>query len=68
MAEETGKTKSWKVYALGIALIISGISGCTVTVLRDGDISGGVTQGVEGVKQGAEVIQSGELPVSAEQK
>ena len=47
MAEETGKTKSWRVYALGIALIISGISGCTVTVLRDGDISGGVTQGVE---------------------
>ena len=65
MAENT-KAKSWKVWVVGIALILGGISGCTVTVLKDGDISGGVTQGVEGIKEGVGVIQSGELPVAKE--
>ena len=65
MAENT-KAKSWKVWVVGIALILGGISGCTVTVLKDGDISGGVTQGVEGIKEGVGVIQSGELPAAKE--
>ena len=65
MAEET-KTSSWKVWTVGIAIILGGISGCTVAILRDGDIVGGVTQGVDGVKQGGGIIQSGEIPAAKE--
>lgn len=65
MAEET-KTSSWKVWTVGIAIILAGISGCTVKMFTGGNPGDALSEGVSGVTQGVQVIKSGDLPAAKE--
>lgn len=58
------KSASWKVWTVGICVIVSSITSCTTQLLTGGDFAGALSGGASGVKQGVEVIQSGELPAS----
>ena len=61
MAEEN-KTSSWKIWVVGIAIIIGGISGCTTKIFTGGNPGDALNEGVSGVTQGVGVIKSCELP------
>ena len=63
MADTTNTTsKTWKVWVLGIAIILGGISGCTVSLLTGGNASDSIKQGIEGITQGVDTIKTGEAP------
>lgn len=63
MADTTTTTsKTWKVWILGIAIILGGISGCTVSLLTGGNASDSIKQGIEGITQGVDTIKTGEAP------
>ena len=56
------KSTSWKVWTVGICVIVSSITSCTTQLLTGGDFAGALSGGASGVKEGVEIIQSGELP------
>ena len=56
------KSTSWKVWTVGICIIVSSITSCTTQLLTGGDLAGALGSGASGVKEGVEIIQSGELP------
>ena len=56
--------KSWKIWTVGICIIVSSITSCTTQLLTGGDFAGALSGGASGVKEGVEIIQSGELPAS----
>lgn len=60
------KSNSWKIWTVGICIIVSGITSCTTQVLTGGNVGSAVNEGAAGIKQGVEVIQSGELPATQE--
>ena len=62
MADTTTTSKTWKVWVLGIAIILGGISGCTVSLLTGGNASDALKEGIEGITQGVETIKTGEAP------
>lgn len=62
MADEATKTSSWKIWTVGVCIIVAGISSCTTKILTGGNPADAVTQGATDAKQGYDVIKSGELP------
>lgn len=56
------ESKSWKIWTVGICIIVSGITSCTTQVLTGGNVGEAVSQGAGDIKQGYDVINTGELP------
>lgn len=62
---ETSQTSpSWKIWTVGICIIVSSITSCTTSLLTGGDMATALGGGATGIKQGVEVIQTGVLPNS----
>ena len=57
---DSSTSKSWKVWVLGIAIILGGISGCTVSLLSGGSPGEAIQEGVQGITQGVQTIKGGE--------
>ena len=64
----TESSKNWKVWTIGACVIISSITSCTTTLLTGGNTAEALTGGISGVKQGVEVIQTGEVPATVDKK